>query len=379
MSILVDARIPAGNILVNSIQGMEVSLNKDLRDTEGDWFYWQFRAVFDEPGVYRFRFENGPAIGVRGPAVSYDGGKTWSWLGLSCVSRIPVDSFTYEYQEDAPREVIFCMGMQYLQHHLDDFLASCRGNPTLSKSVLCKSRKERDVELITIQEGDPAGKRNLFFSSRHHCCEMMATYGLEGVLRAASANDEFGRSFRKKFNLFAVPFVDKDGVEDGDQGKNRRPHDHNRDYGQNPIYPEVRAIKKLAVEKQVSAFVDMHCPWLYGEGKDSSNECFYFVGNQNPEMQARGYEMAAILQNRSAAVPFFSRDLVKFGTAWNVGAGSGAGDLLASSTWAGRQSFVEFAVSNEIPYANARELTLLPDMVRQYGEDLLHSLVEFLK
>ena len=42
-----------------------------------------------------------------------------------------------------------------------------------------------------------------------------------------------------------VPFVDKDGVEEGDQGKNRAPRDHNRDYAGASMYPETGALREL--------------------------------------------------------------------------------------------------------------------------------------
>ena len=37
----------------------------------------------------------------------------------------------------------------------------------------------------------------------------------------------------KEFKILCVPFVDFDGVVDGDQGKGRNSHDHNRDYCEN--------------------------------------------------------------------------------------------------------------------------------------------------
>ena len=40
--ICVDANFPGGNIVVDSIAGDLVTLRPDLRDTEGDWFYWYF-------------------------------------------------------------------------------------------------------------------------------------------------------------------------------------------------------------------------------------------------------------------------------------------------------------------------------------------------
>ena len=40
----VDTAIPAGNAIVNSIDGDTVSIRQDLRDTKGEWFYWAFRS-----------------------------------------------------------------------------------------------------------------------------------------------------------------------------------------------------------------------------------------------------------------------------------------------------------------------------------------------
>ena len=73
--------------------------------------------------------------------------------------------------------------------------------------------------------------RYLVLTARHHACESMASHVLEGILSGVLADDDCGRRWREGWQVVAAPFMDKDGVEDGDQGKNRRPHDHNRDYG----------------------------------------------------------------------------------------------------------------------------------------------------
>ena len=87
-----------------------------------------------------------------------------------------------------------------------------------------------------------AGERRILLTARHHACESTGDYVMEGFLREFAVDPLAG------FSVIAVPFVDYDGVIHGDQGKNRAPHDHNRDYTDAPIYPEVRAIKALAEE-----------------------------------------------------------------------------------------------------------------------------------
>ena len=61
--------------------------------------------------------------------------------------------------------------------------------------------------------------------------------------------------------------VDKDGVEDGDQGKNRKPHDHNRDYEGKSIYASVQAIRERLPAWSAGKLrfaMDMHCPAVRG-------------------------------------------------------------------------------------------------------------------
>lgn len=62
--------------------------------------------------------------------------------------------------------------------------------------------------------------------------------------------------------------MDKDGVEDGDQGKNRLPHDHNRDYTGESIYASVRASRDFVPHWSVGRLkfaLDMHCPYILGK------------------------------------------------------------------------------------------------------------------
>ncbi len=40
----IDADFPGGNIVVDSIHRDTVFIQQDLRDTEGNWFYWYFRV-----------------------------------------------------------------------------------------------------------------------------------------------------------------------------------------------------------------------------------------------------------------------------------------------------------------------------------------------
>ena len=74
---MITNKIPGGNIQVVSVEGHRIELDVEMRDSSGDWFYWCFKAVFPEKGIYRFHFARDNKVGTRGPAFSLDDGRTW--------------------------------------------------------------------------------------------------------------------------------------------------------------------------------------------------------------------------------------------------------------------------------------------------------------
>lgn len=77
----IDAQFPGGNIIVDRIEGDQAFIRPDLRDTDGNWFYWCFRVRGAQNRTVRFEFTEQSPIAARGPAVSVDDGLTWRWLG----------------------------------------------------------------------------------------------------------------------------------------------------------------------------------------------------------------------------------------------------------------------------------------------------------
>jgi len=266
---------PGGNAIVEKIEGDVVTLKPDLRGGR-DWFYWSIECQTNSPRKLRFVLPEkkyASNIGMQGPAISSDGGQTWSWLGADSV-----DGATFECAFEANRPLRLSVTIPYMQSNLDRMLGEHKANDHLTVTELARTREGRPVELLQIgQPGD--GRIPVLTTARHHACETMASYLLEGFLRAAMSDTEAGRAFRKRYVLYSVPIVDKDGVHNGDQGKNRNPHDHNRDYLDNtsdgqPLYPEVAAIMKLREAKDIRIAVDFHCPTLWMD----YHQVIYFVG-----------------------------------------------------------------------------------------------------
>ncbi len=365
---VIDANYPGGNIVVEGIEGDTVRLRPDLRDTEGWWFYWGFR-VRGAPGrTLTFAFSGANPIGVRGPAVSTDGGRTWSWLGAEAAEG---GSFRYAFPEDAA-DVRFGFAIPYLEENLKEFLAGYRGNPHVSVQQLCKTSHGRVVERLHVGRLDGDPQYRVLLTARHHACEAMANYVMEGALEAMLADSEDGRWFRRNVEILAIPFMDKDGVEEGDQGKNRRPRDHNRDYIGKSVHPSVAALRTFVPNwsngRLVAAF-DLHCPWIRG----THNEVIYIVGNADEAMWQRQQEFGRLLESvQSGPLVYRASDNLPFGQAWNTGGNVGSNRSCAQ--WASDLEGIRLTASFEIPYANAGGRPVTPESARAFGRSLARAL-----
>ena len=364
--------VPGGNIRLLSIEGRTIGVGTDWSTSRSYWFYWRFRATFPEAGAWRFIFD-GPAVGTRGPAVSHDGGLTWSWLSGDVLHK-PDREFTYV--ASGAETVDFCQCIPYLQSSLEAFLASRADDPHLSCGTLCTSRKGRPVELVRLREGEP--ERLVLLTTRHHAQEAMASYAAESILDTFRADTPEAHALRARYEVLWVPFMDKDGVEDGDQGKFRRPHDHNRDYGVPGgvhLYPETAAVAQLVETRHPEVVLDLHCPWLRG---GPTNEFPYLVGTRAERMNRPMEEFGALLEKHCPPeAPYRASDTLPFGKEWNIGANDADGVGLKS--WAAWLPYVGLSQTLEIPFANFRDLTQTPATIHAFGAGIAAALLEWLK
>lgn len=361
--VTVSTKFPGGNGLITKNEPGIVSLEPDLRG-DSPWFYWSIEVTAVEAGLIQFvtpekviGFENG-AIGLQGPAVSTDGGETWNWMGTEAVQK---NTFTYHFAK-AGDVVQFAVTLPYVSSTLNQFLKRHARNEHLHQTLLTKSREGRDVILLII--GTPGADREaILVTARHHATETIASYLLEGIIEEAISDSPDGKIFRERFVMYVVPFVDQDGVEKGDQGKNRKPHDHNRDYGNDSIYPEVKAIKQLQEEHHFRYALDLHCPTLVMP----DHQVLHFVGPKN--------EPDVNLANVTTFAERIKSGLPKTAP---VGPLVWLKDLSPPATmfsrYFGTQPGVIMAATLEIPFAPPSKKTD-PASCREYGRVFLQSLV----
>lgn len=262
----ITASYPGGNIRVLSVEEDVVYLTPDLRDTQETWFYWSFRVEGAQGRRILFSFCDQNCVSYWGPAVSYDN-RNWHWQWDGSYTSYDVDedgtwfAYTFGPEEDC---VYFCHDMNYQPMRFAEF-ADEKG---LEVSELCRSKAGASVPMVTMGNEGPM----VLLVARHHCCESTGSYLLEGILR------EFIREAPRGFRVVAVPFMDYDGAVAGDQGKGRAPHDHNRDYIDEPIWQSTAAIMDFVREEKVCIALDLHSPWHRGREHD---HCFVLRGEVN--------------------------------------------------------------------------------------------------
>lgn len=376
--IAIDTNFPGGNIIVNSIKEGEIHVQPDLR-TSPTWFFYAFKVKNAQGKKIHFIFDQCSPIGSRGPAISTDGEKTWHYL--SKTPDHPWNEFTYTFGPDESC-VLFAQAILYTQKDWEAFVSAYRDRSEVRLSTLCKSRKGRDVELMEIvgNENAPFG---VALTCRHHCCEMTASLVLEGILAEALSDSEEGKWLRQNVRFYVVPFVDKDGVEDGDQGKNRKPHDHNRDYN-HEFHPEIKALKagivKTLGEKSLF-FLDLHCPWL----RSGMNEYLYSPMSNIEKMSQQAGIFFKILEKyqKSGEIPYEEANNLPFGKEWNNQANYMKMEdsvlTIGSKMWAGKQPNAIFAGTIEMPYSNSSGVEVTRENSRELGHNIARSMVEFLK
>jgi hypothetical protein len=267
-------------------------------------------------------------------------------------------------------EVYLAFSFPYQLADWERFAAAHRGHPDVRLSELARTSQGRSAPLMTIGEPERAG-RNVLFCCRHHACEAVASYMLEGVVEAILA--PAGAALRRSTAFSIVPMVDLDGAEDGDQGKARRPHDHNRDYTAEPLYPTVRAvqgvIRRLAGQN-LAMYVDCHCPWM----RSGRNEAVFLVEPPAP-LAAEAARFREILRRvPTGPVRYSGGQDIPCGVDWNTGTEPTSQKFVRENGGPGLR--VEFGV--EFSYSVTEGALATPDGAREFGRGFARAVGEYL-
>lgn len=358
-AVRVDDRLPAGNIVFEKIVNDTVYVSQDLRGAEKDWFYWAFRVRGAQGRTLTFVFTRSDVVGRRGPVVSPDKGKTYEYLAEKGAGK---RTFTYAFSED-DREVWFYECFPYTPQMWTSFMKS-HPKGFYEKGVLCKSRKGRPVPYYRISSGVAKPRVSVMVTSRHHCSEAPATYVAEGLVAAFLEDNESGRWLRDNMELIVVPFIDMDGVVDGDQGKWRPPHDHNRDYTEF-LYPETAAFAALVKQVRPDVFLDFHNPTL--------NTRYVFSPLCEKPAPKEDAFAALVEKYQEGGLNYRTSKDLPFGVSWNTAKNYEMGFSVKQWVLANTEG-IQVCRTFEMPFTYAGKTRIYPSNLRQFGHGIARAL-----
>lgn len=371
-NIVISSNFPGGNIVVNKISADTAYLKPDLSFIEGKWFYWFFKISGISDKTITFKFEQDNVFAKYGPAYSINNDNTWKWYGEN---RVINNSFSFSFSEQ-DTIAFFSVAFPYTEKDLYKFMTTLNNKELLKIDTLCFTPQKRVVEKITIPPLKHSPKSRILITARHHACEMMANYVLEGIIDCI-LNDRNTEYLRENMEVIIIPFMDKDGVENGEQGKNRIPRDHNRDYDDNSIYSSVSALKKNISEwndDKLKFALDIHCPGLRGD----YGNMIYLAGSSNKEIEKNQIIFSQLLEKNSLGeLKCFHKAFIPYGTSWNISQNYIRG--MSFEQWVSSLEGISFSGAIEIPYANVSGVMVTKDNTRAFGNAVALTINEYFK
>ncbi len=153
-------------------------------------------------------------------------------------------------------------GPPFLPAHAEAAIAeAARRCDDVERFVLAHTREGREVAAVRL--GNPSGAA-IWVQARQHAWEVGSSWVARGLLEWATSDDPEAVEFRRGAELWLVPIMDVDNVARGAGGKDAEPRDHNRDWDDSPLYPEVAAaqqrLRALGAAGRLRLYLDLHQP-----------------------------------------------------------------------------------------------------------------------
>ena len=258
-------------------------------------------------------------------------------------------AFAFPYGRDDVEQLVRQTGRYW---HVDTIGVSQGGRPLL--------RLSNDY-------GRAKGNRpGLYLMTRQHSGEVSGSWVLDGVLRRFA---ELGDAAPL---VWAVPFGNIDGVEQGDYGKDNFPYDVNRAWGNPPMRHETlvfqQDMRRWAQRCRPVAGFDFHSP---GASESEGIYAFVHASEKLPDVAKRATEWAAAMGE--ALGPEFA-----------------AAKFTRSGDYASRWNTPRFGgfcqedmkipgVSFETPYGVIRKTVMTREIYREAGRRIADALVARIK
>ncbi|MGD9497722.1 MAG: M14 family zinc carboxypeptidase [Armatimonadota bacterium] len=232
------------------------------------------------------------------------------------------------------------------------------------QAVIGATGEGRPLLRLRLAGASGAGTRpGLYLLARQHAGETPGSWVLDGILRFLAGDDK-GRELGQALDVWAVPFVDLDGVVNGDYGKDALPWDFNRAWEPLAMRPAVHALQRdlmrFAARTTPRLVIDLHAP-----GHSTPDVYVQLPRQQRPhEQQAAAMSFVARLAEQ---FPELDADTLGrptvYPSRWNAMATAG------SWVWHHLDRTACVAIETSYQRLNGRELD--PDGYRDVGRRVL--------
>ena len=231
------------------------------------------------------------------------------------------------YRIEAPGEVVYvAWGPPFTPLTGGALVEETARLPFAASFVLTHSKQDREVPALRIHDPCQDDQRTeppygVWIQARQHAWESGSSWVCQGLVKWLVSDDPRAQHLRREAVVYVVPIVDIDSVAIGAGGKNQVPHDHNRDWSDQPHWPETSAaMKQIAALDEAGRFdlfVDLHNPGA------TATEPFYFVAPQSllTDQGTRNLErfLAASREDMTGPLRFSGRTVesgVNYDSAW---------------------------------------------------------------
>ena len=274
---------PGGSADVIALDPAEgyVEIAPAHHDQRGWPCWWYFRVDGAEPGKQLTvrvvpspqSFRDGQLLGAvwslpERPAISTDD-VHWQQTEPGAI-----DHRSGTYTIAAPASQFWmAWGPPFLPSHADALLEAVAAElPGAERFKLATTLQGRSVHGIRC--GTPEAPHAVWVQARQHAWEAGSSWVGRGFLQWIASDASEAVQLRAHSEIFFIPIMDVDNVALGAGGKEAVPRDHNRDWADQPVYPEVAAaqqhIGELAEAGRLKVFLDLHNP-----GANSKRPFYY--------------------------------------------------------------------------------------------------------
>lgn len=152
----------------------------------------------------------------------------------------------------------------YTSKRVQQWVDSLSVKSFISNYEIGKSTENRSMQLMQLKEY-PATKKALMIISRQHPPEVTGFLVMKSFIETICGDTEQAKNFRKKFDVFAIPLMNPDGVDNGHWRHNMGGIDLNRDW-ENFNQPETQSVRNFLNKKSEEGYefvfgADFHSTW----------------------------------------------------------------------------------------------------------------------